>query len=122
MDLPINKNCDCHNRGFGFVTFESHKDAQISLDNVADFVEKRSDKSWTYTIFIRKDLIEISGYFWDMLLYKKTNVFIFCKNIKKKQGSYDKNDSSKFEFTLSLKSENLQSSVIDKNEFDRCQI
>eukprot|EP01084_Bolivina_argentea_P107530 192264_1 len=35
VHLPANKNRDFHNRGFGFVTFETDKDAQNALDNIA---------------------------------------------------------------------------------------
>ena len=35
VHLPSNKNRDFHNRGFGFVTFETDEMAQNALDNIA---------------------------------------------------------------------------------------
>ena len=35
VHLPANRNRDFHNRGFGFVTFESDKEAANAMENIA---------------------------------------------------------------------------------------
>ena len=35
VHLPANRNRDFHNRGFGFVTFESNEDAANAMENIA---------------------------------------------------------------------------------------